>query len=166
MEEQRAAFSKLLGLDYLVPQEIFELALNDEAYARNLILASEETDKKYLVFWLQNPPKITPSTINSLDLMSQASKALIKWAQTGFTRVDKGTLEKRENACLACPHLTEPQHILQKWNTSQAQGQIGKRVSDKVCGLCNCNLDKKLPIITSFCPSPHPENQQMSRWEE
>ena len=166
MEEQRKAFSKLLGLNELVPYEVFKVALINEDYARNLVLASEEDDKQYLEFWINNPPEINVKQYSNINLITNASKALIKWAQSGFTRVDSDVLARRENACMNCPHLELPKTLLQKWNTSKVENKLGKQVSNKICGLCGCNLDKKLPIITSFCPSSHPEKKDISRWEE
>jgi hypothetical protein len=73
--------------------------------------------------------------------------ALLKWAQTGFSVVDDETLERRENACLACPHLSEPQKLVQKIIPSKEINQkIGQRTGKKVCNLCGCNVSKKIRI--------------------
>jgi len=163
--------SQILGLSEPVSPEVLQAATEDETYAHNLLVCRKEP--AFLNYLLANPPKLRsspellPQDKTNLELISKASQTLLKWAQTGFSVVDDETLERRENACLACPHLSEPQKLVQKIIPSKEINQkIGQRTGKKVCNLCGCNVSKKIRIPSESCPDKHPTQAAMTRWGE
>ncbi|MES2134277.1 MAG: hypothetical protein V4506_18165 [Bacteroidota bacterium] len=166
LQEQCKQFGEILGLKEPVSEHVLKVALQNESYSRNLLVSRESPD--ILSFLLQNPPKTESSETkySNLELASRATKALLKWSKTGFSTVSLEVLERRENACLSCEHITKPETTLQKLVTSKAKEQIGKRVADCVCKLCGCSLSKKIRLPSEACPAMDPHNSQLNRWGE
>jgi hypothetical protein len=171
VQQKCLEFAEILGLNEPVSSEVLQAATEDETYAHNLLVCRKEP--AFLNYLLANPPKLRsspellPQDKTNLELISKASHTLLKWAQTGFSVVDDETLERRENACLACPHLSEPQKLVQKIIPSKEINQkIGQRTGKKVCNLCGCNVSKKIRIPSESCPDKHPTQAAMTRWGE
>ena len=171
LQDKCREFSEILGLNEPVSPEVLQAATEDETYAHNLLVCRKEP--AFLNYLLANPPKLRsspellPQDKTNLELISKASQTLLKWAQTGFSVVDDETLERRENACLACPHLSEPQKLVQKIIPSKEINQkIGQRTGKKVCNLCGCNVSKKIRLPSESCPDKHPTQAAMTRWRE
>jgi hypothetical protein len=87
---------------------------------------------------------------------------MAKWARVGFTVTSEEVMQRRLAACQACPELRMPpgeQTLLYKL--------IGTPAIEKtVCGLCGCNVFKKVRLTTESCPSLHPTKPGYSRWDE
>jgi hypothetical protein len=82
--------------------------------------------------------------------------------------VDEATLQRRESACLACPHLSAPRRLVQKLAGlgSAAADRTGARTGDRVCSECGCNVGKKMKLPTEACPVAHPTLPGLNRWGE
>jgi hypothetical protein len=168
LEERLAAFGDILHIGEPVSMQVLFGALEDPDYARNLLLSRRSPS--HLRYLLSHPPAVEisdqhrPMPSNG-ELVSRATTALFNWAKTGFSTVDTATLERRENACLACEHLSGATRILQKILPSgKTSGQIGQRIGDKVCDLCRCSLKRKMRLISEACPSRDPARQEFTRW--
>ncbi|NEP52731.1 MAG: hypothetical protein F6K65_29580 [Moorea sp. SIO3C2] len=160
-----------LGLEEPVPMNVLLRAMEDPIYANDLIicrnapgflipLLKDPRNKAYEI-----PQQIEPKT--NLELAQKAVKTLIGWGKAGFSVVDDETLARRENACLACPNLSEPQKLVQKLIPSKDVTQkLGERTGNKVCQLCGCNVGKKIRIPSESCPEQHPTAAAMTRWGE
>ena len=170
IKEKCLEMSQILGLSEPVSPEVLQAATEDDTYAHNLLVCRKEP--AFLNYLLANPPKtinpnLVPKGQSNLELVSKASQALFRWAKTGFSVVDDETLEKRENACLVCPNLSEPQKLVQKLISSNGVNQkIGQRTGNKICNLCGCNISKKIRLPSEACPGSHPVQAGMTRWEE
>lgn len=177
VQQKCLEFAEILGLNDPVPLHVLQAATEDNTYAHNLLVCRKEP--AFLNYLLANPPKTRslyvsstsleaiPQEKTNLELISKASLALLKWGKTGFSVVDDETLERRENACLACPNLSEPQKLVQKIIPSkEINHKVGQRTGKKVCQLCGCNVSKKIRFSSESCPDKHPTEVGMNRWEE
>ena len=172
LEEKCAEFGKVLGLDGSVSVEVLLAATEDQTYAHNLLATRKQP--AFLNHLLANPPQMVSPVIESepapqehsnMALIGKATQALIKWSGTGFAAVDQIVLETRENACLACPNLIDPQKILQRLTISnKASDVVGQRIGNKICNLCGCNASRKIRVPTESCPGTHPTQPGLTRW--
>ena len=169
-EDQCKKFGELLELGKPVNPKVLFSAIHDEDYARNLV--ANKRRPFYLKKLLENPPDVESEHKpehhhTNRELILSAASALIKWGKSGFMKVDAEVLEKRENACLSCPHIVDPDKILQKLVPSKhASNQIGERTGNHVCDLCGCHIGKKIKLVTESCPDKHPVNKGLTRWNE
>jgi hypothetical protein len=165
-------FSKLLGKEKPVDASILLHAINEPGYGVNLISSknSPETLQKLLDDPINKLYEVTieqTKSISNIDLIKKAGMAFIQWRKIGFSIVSIEILEKRENACLQCPHISEPFKTLQKIIPSKiTTGNIGERTGKKVCGVCGCNLQNKIRWKSETCPQKHPEKENRTRWDE
>jgi hypothetical protein len=165
-------FGGLLGQEEPVDTSVLLRALDEIGYGINLITSKNTPESLHKL--LQDPAnkqyeKTTEQTktLSNIELIKKAGEAFILWSRIGFLVVSNDILEKRENACLRCPHLSEPNKTLQKIIPSKKiTGNIGERTGKKVCGVCGCNLGNKLRLSSSSCPQKHPENENLTRWGE
>lgn len=149
-------FAEILGLDKPIPERVLKTALQNESYSRNLLLSRESPDM--LNFLIRNPPQKTSGEKEpyNFELIGKAAAALLKWGKTGFSMVKPDVLIRRENACITCPNLREPQSLLQKIvPASDIQERTGYRTGKKVCSLCGCNVAKNAPAFESL---PRPQS--------
>jgi len=160
-----------LGLEKPVPINVLLRAIDDPLYASDLIICRNAPG--FLIPLLKDPknqayaPSQEIESKSNWELTQKAVKTLVNWGKAGFSVVDDETLERRENACLACPHLSEPQKLVQKIIPSKEINQkIGQRTGKKVCNLCGCNVSKKIRIPSESCPDKHPTQAAMTRWGE
>lgn len=171
LQQQCLEFGKKLGLDGPVSEEVLRTALQNEKYAYDLVVAAENYDPRILQFRLDHPPQPdsdkAPAVHHSnLELAARAAKALIRWSATGFARVDDETLERRRQACLACPHLRDPEYWTQNLITVKPRQDLPWDVAGKVCNLCGCVLSKKIHLPSETCPGEDPASPGRSRWGE
>lgn len=164
LQEQRAEFAELLGLEEPVEEKVLLAALENQTYAHNLLTTRDTPE--FLDRLLKKPPIVHKPAKSNTDLIKSATTALINWKKAGFSVVDQGTLERRENACLSCEHLKKPDKMLQKLVTSSAKEEIGKRAADCVCNLCGCSISKKIKLPSESCPAVSKNNPKLNRWEE
>jgi hypothetical protein len=171
LPEMQARLSEVLGLERPVPMAVLLRAIEDPGFANDLItcrgapgfLAALFDDRRTLAY----APAADDKPASSLALASKAATALIRWGKAGFSTVDERTLGAREAACLACPHLGEPQAMLQKLvPTSPVSERIGSRLGRKVCTLCGCVASRKIRLPSETCPGAHPIHPGLTRWGE
>lgn len=172
LKEKCAAFACLLGLSEPVSEKVMVGAVDDPSYARNLL--ANRNSPGVLNDLLANPPsrmyerlQKNNSGFSNSVLIAKAGKALLKWGASGFQTVSAFQLEIRENACVACPNLQEPESVLQKITASSRTGTaVGFRTGNKVCGICGCVVKNKMRLTTDTCPQEDPNAPGFNRWGE
>lgn len=174
LEEKCREFGEVLGLNQPVSEQVLIAAIQNETYSHNLLMS--RTSQGMLEYLIQNPPKnrkempsesIIESKKSNAELLLKATNSLLKWGKTGFSTVSKEVLKTREDACLACPNLSGAKSSLQKLIPGQNQSDlIGKRAANKFCGLCGCNIGKKIKLTSESCPGKHPTKEGYTRWNE
>jgi hypothetical protein len=167
LSQQCRQFADILGLDGPVTEKVLMTALENETYARNLLISKESP--QLLKRLLDNPPKPRSSNqeFSSINLIGKAAGALLRWGSTGFTKAGPTMIERRETACLACPHLAEPQGVLQNIVPSAGLKEAaGYRTGKKVCGLCGCNVSNKIRLVSEHCPDIDADDNGLTRWGE
>lgn len=172
LDIKRHEFANMLGLSEPVSLRVLVASLEDETYVRNLLVA--RNNPEFLTYLLENPPVSTFPTPGStstshsnLELMTKLGKALFSWAKTGFTIADAEVVKRREDACLSCPHLRDPESKLQEIAAFRAQSEkIGYRTGKQICELCGCVISNKIRLTSEMCPEKHPTLTGFSRWTE
>ena len=144
-DDQRDAFGRILGLDGPVPESVLIAAVENEDYARNLLLCRR--DPELLSDLLARPPR-RPRRFGAVEVAARGSRALARWAATGFTTVDDATYHRRMSACVQCPELS---------------GQGSDR---PVCSLCGCRVVWKARMTSESCPAASPDDPSLTRWGE
>ena len=100
---------------------------------------------------------------SGFDLARTATRALARWAKSGFVRADPQAYERRLAACLRCDQLAEPpRSVLAKIAAPGA----GDRADGKVCGACGCFVTRKAGLASESCPLPDLADPARSRWGE
>lgn len=161
---------KFLGLEKAVPVNVLMRAINDPPFANDLITC--RNTPAFLGALFDDPITMSyevcaSESKSNRDLIGKATTAFIKWGKAGFSTVDMETLERREDACLRCPHLTDPERTLQKLMFGKKRSEkVGSRTGKKVCELCGCAVSKKMRLPTESCPSQDPILVGMTRWHE
>jgi len=169
-EEQCKKFGELLRLGKPVTSEVLISALHNENYARDLV--ANKRAPLIVKKLLSNPPEVKSlhkpgHHFSNRELITNAAKAMIRWSKAGFTKVDMETLERRENACLSCPNLVDPEKLIQKIIAiPTVSNKIGERTGSHVCDLCGCHIKKKIKVISEDCPDKHPNREGFTRWDE
>lgn len=163
MADKCREMGELLGLSEPVSEAVLLGALNDSAYAHNLLVTRK--NPAFLQHLLKNPPKIEndpqqADEKSSLELVKKATEAMWKWAKTGFSTVEQAVLDKRYNTCLQCPNLKEPPKKMVYKVVSANQSD------DKICDLCGCVVANKVRLPSEACPDRHPTLPGVNRWEE
>ena len=157
--------SSFLGLEEPIPENAMRRAIQDEDFANNLITCRNAPD--FLRTLLDDPGNARyENRLTNADLLKKAAEAFLRWGKAGFSVVGDDVLEKRENACLSCEHLSKPEKMLQKLVTSGPGERIGKRAADCVCRLCGCSISKKIRLPSESCPALHPGDSRLNRWGE
>lgn len=144
MVRRREELAEILGVAGPVPEKVLAAAVEDEAYARNLLLCRRDPD--LLQHLLDNPPRRKPR-FSRTELATRAAGALARWAKTGFTFVEDDVRRRRLAACEACPDLIRGDNAL-------------------ACGLCGCRVEWKTRLSSESCPAPHDEFPNLTRWRE
>jgi hypothetical protein len=144
-DDQRDALGRILGLDGPVPESVLIAAVENEDYARNLLLCRREPE--LLRDLIARPPH-ERRRFGAVELAARGSRALARWAATGFTTVDDATYQRRMSACVQCPELS---------------GQGSDR---PVCSLCGCRVVWKARMTSESCPAASPDDPSLTRWGE
>lgn len=161
--EKCRTFGYILGLDNPVPENVLAAAIENPDYAKRLLM---QRGSPHLYDLLNNPPE-KRAKISPASLISKAGKAILQWGLSGFPTVSKEVLKKREDACLACPHLIESTLVLQKITaSSKITSDIGHRTGNKSCNLCGCVIRNKIRLETETCPLEDAGNLGMNLWGE
>lgn len=145
LADQREQLAEILGLEQAVSEQVLVAALQDEDYARNLLICRRHPGM--LEQLLSRPPR-RPRPAHATELAARGATALARWAATGFTTVDETTFADRLSACDACPNLTR------------------RESPNPVCGLCGCRVRWKARLSSESCPAPSPGNPTHTRWGE
>lgn len=182
--EQRAELGRLLGLAGPVPDAVLRRALAEQVFVYHLFASAGRPEM--LERFFQAPatlayaePTTSPAASpaeqasaptagqagqadqGNLDLARTATKALAKWATSGFRRADPQVYERRLAACLGCDQLAEPpRSVLAKIAAPGA----GDRADGMVCGACGCFVTRKAGLATESCPLPDPADPARTRW--
>lgn len=169
--EMRERLGEVLGLDRPVPMPVLLRALDDPGFAGDLITCRRSPAFLTALFDDRRTRAYAPAAeaadVSPLKLAGKAATAFARWGKAGFSAVEPDVLERRETACLACPHLGEPQSMLQKLVPTVAKtDRVGSRLGGKVCTLCGCVASKKIRLPTEACPGEHPLRAGLNRWEE
>jgi hypothetical protein len=143
-DDQRDALGRILGLDGPVPESVLIAAVEHEDYARNLLLCRREPELLHDL--IARPPH--KRRLGPVELAARGSRALARWAATGFTTVDDATYQRRMSACVQCPELS---------------GQGSDR---PVCSLCGCQVVWKARMTSENCPAASPDDPSLTRWGE
>lgn len=160
----------LLGLNNPVSEDVLLASLDDPTYAQNLLIS--RGSESFMRHLLNNPPKKIVAELQSqqysnAELISRAGKSLLKWGLSGFTMVPFEQLHKREDACLKCSNLLEPQKMLQKITASSVPtDEIGHRTGNKICLACGCVIKNKIRLATDTCPVEAAGTPGINRWGE
>ncbi|MEM6273466.1 MAG: hypothetical protein AAF998_28940 [Bacteroidota bacterium] len=169
--EQCAALGEMIGLEAPVAEEVLRLALRSKRFAQQL-LASRQAPvwRDYLLKNLpsvDDDPEVEALPLDNLNLIARGSKALLRWAHSGFLPATEEMISRREKACLQCFHLRPPEKTLQKIvSTAKFVDEPGERTGNLVCNLCGCGVRNKLRLPTESCPAPHPKSEGYTRWGE
>jgi hypothetical protein len=185
MAELRQRLGEFLGLPGPAPEEVVRRALDDPSFETDLITArgvpgflralfDQPATRGYAVLDAgptvpdpAAPSPAMPSPAGSAALIARAVGAVLRWGKAGFATVPIEDLRRREDACLACPHLSEPRAAVQKLVPAGPAGdRTGARTGRKVCGLCGCVVARKIRLVTESCPAEHPRRAGLSRWGE
>lgn len=169
LQELSTHFGTLLGIGEAVPENALRAAVDNPVYARHLMGSRGSTEVVRQL--LRNPPP--PSAEAPADggapeaeahsagaLAGRAVAALGRWAAAGFRKVDEPMLQRRLDACAACPHLSAP--------PQGALYQLAALGADdpRVCGACGCVAARKARFPGEACPAPHPTLSGLNRWGE
>jgi hypothetical protein len=148
----------VLGVDREVPEAALLAAVEDPAYADNLLTCRR--DPELLDYLLANPPT-RRGGVSAVDLIARGARAIALWAKAGFTVVDDATLRRRLDACASCPELRRPPTNSLLYRAAGADFDV-----NSVCGKCGCVVKTKARLPTEACPAPHPELAGRNRWNE
>ena len=166
-------FGSWLGVEKPVPEPVLLRALDDSAFAGDLIACRDAPAFLEALFtdprnqrYAPPPAAAAAGPAGNVALVGRAAQAFLRWGKAGFTTVDAATLERRENACLGCPHLSAPQTLVQKLAGGEEGEALGKRTGKRVCVLCGCNVGKKIRLSSESCPDRHPVLHGLTRWAE
>jgi hypothetical protein len=168
LEQRLVAFGEILEVDRPVSKQVLFGALQDPTYARNLLVSRRSP--QHIEYLLSHPPVVEMPEEDAQmpsngELLQHAASGLMKWARTGFSVVEEATLQKREDACLACPKLVMPTRFLQKMLPARKEStEIGRRTGDRVCDICGCSISRKIRLTSEVCPGQDPDNPGVSRW--
>jgi len=92
-------------------------------------------------------------TPSNLELMGRASRAVARWAASGFSRLSDEDYRKRLSECSTCEHLAHaPNRVLYQVVNPSPQN------AKTICGLCGCDVRRKARLATEHCPD--------GRWSE
>ncbi|MGX1787138.1 hypothetical protein ACWIGM_10390 [Bosea sp. NPDC055332] len=155
----------LLGLDEAVPVEVLTRAHADDRYATYLLRSRGHPELLTMLFGKaaesQPTSQAAPQVeLSNSELLRKAGSAALKWAASGFKRIEPDVLERRNAACHACPYLkAAPDRILYKVTLSAQSDQ-------RVCGACGCTASRKASLPDESCPMEHPEHPGFTRWHE
>jgi hypothetical protein len=175
LDEMRARFGRALGWAEPVPVGAFMRALQDESYCSYLIasrdapgflrpLLEDPANERYAPSAAQAQ---APGSQSNVALAGRAAKALARWGRAGFSTADEETVARREAACLACPHLSEPRAALQRMLPGRPAGaEPGRRTGEKVCSMCGCQVARKMRLPSESCPQEDPLRPGYTRWGE
>lgn len=150
-----ARLGEILGTSEPVSEQVLAAAMQDQAYARNLLVTRDAPELREHL--LANPPAVRDDA-STVVLTGRVTKALVRWARTGFSTVEEQVYRERRAACAACPHQIEAKRH-PTLHRMMADGE-----SPKVCGRCGCSLTRKARMSSERCPDEDPRRPGFNRW--
>lgn len=167
MEEGRAELGATLGLDGPVSQQVFDRAMRDWTYARNLV--SARTAPAFLNHLLDIPPYRDSDSGGAteygpaVELLAKAARSLWVWSRAGLEAVSEETYRARLSGCASCPHhKPRPDRVIY----GVAAQLDGHAASGSICSLCGCFTASKARRVTESCPDADPVRPALTRWGE
>lgn len=155
VEQACTRLGEILGTSEPVSEQVFAAAMQDQSYARNLLVTRDAPHLREHL--LANPPAVRDDA-SAIVLTGRAAKALVRWAGTGFSAVEEQLYRQRLDACAACPHQIEAK----RHPTLYRMMSDGER--PKVCGRCGCSLVRKARMTSERCPDEDPRRPGFNRW--
>lgn len=158
IEDGCRQLADILGLEAPVTSAVLIAAVQSEEYARNLLICRRTP--AFLDTLLANPVGVpiqgeAPAQ-GTLELMKQASTALVSWSAVGFSVVESEVFEQRLGACVACPNLRP---------LDGAASALHKLMKTRAsCALCGCDVEKKARMSSEHCPGEDPQHAGHNRW--
>jgi hypothetical protein len=168
VDEGCAELGRFLGLPGPASKDIFASALEDDTYARNLIISRRSP--AFLKMLLEHPPRRFSEPApggsvkgpSNLALLSKASRSLWAWARSGLETVSEETYRLRLASCDACPHFAAAPDRAVYRMTAKANGNDARTI----CSLCGCVTATKARMATESCPGDDPNKPGFTRWGE
>ncbi|HMJ33147.1 MAG TPA: hypothetical protein VK501_04445 [Baekduia sp.] len=182
VEDLRARLGVALELDAPAPEEVFRRAVDDPAFAEDLLTCRGARGFLQALFEApatrayarvaegagdggETAAGASPEAGNR-ELVARAADAFVRWGRAGFSTVEEAVLARREAACLACPHLREPTATVQRLVPGREADRLGARTGRRVCDLCGCTTSRKIRLPTESCPGRDPADASLTRWGE
>ncbi|HTD21424.1 MAG TPA: hypothetical protein VK738_02150 [Terriglobales bacterium] len=160
LSQQCEELGRILGLDGPVRKEVLKAAIEDSAYANNLLVC--RGNQEFLKVLLSKPQARQPSENSGMELIRKGAEALLRWGCTGFSVVSDEIFRERLSACVECPHLSSPRE-----GNRLLYMIAGAASKDRaVCSRCGCVVARKARLTSESCPEPHPSVPGLSRWNE
>ena len=164
-QRRRETLSRLLGLDEIVPAGVLVNLAIDPNHGVHLWIARADPDfSDKLCELAQLPDRVRD---DEAALLVGVDEALEDIESVIDLTVDGATLERREQACLACPALRgSPRQLKVLFASLDEPAPPGSRLRDLTCGMCDCQLGRKLRWRGQKCPQPRSDDPRISRWGE
>ncbi|MEJ5105248.1 hypothetical protein [Chryseobacterium sp. MYb328] len=168
ISEACVRFSEILGSSKPVPDGVLYAALEDEDYARNLLLARRSPELMNMLFAQRtqySPKTVVPqeekqSGYTNLQLLEKLGKSMWKWGLVGFSTVTEEVYNKRLAACASCDQLEEaPDRLVYKIS-------LKKNEDKRTCKTCGCVVARKARLTNDTCPREDTGNPGFNRWGE
>src|SRR5436305_1405693 len=109
--------SELLGTEEPLSDAVLTAISEDALYEHHLLVSRGFPE--FQAHLLRNPPRLKPRQgpaakdgLSFLELATNLSKAMLRWAKAGFSLVSEDAYQRRLAACYCCPHLRCPQEEL------------------------------------------------------
>jgi hypothetical protein len=155
----------VLGLSGPVPEDVFIGAMEDSAYARNLLIS--RSAPAFLKVLLDRPPQrapdLEPGPKSNGELLAKAARSLWTWARSGMENVSDEAYRRRLDRCAVCPH-----HAVAPKRAVYALGAAFSSDTQPrmICTLCGCITANKARLATESCPGEDPGRPGLTRWGE
>jgi hypothetical protein len=180
IDDLRARLGVALELDGPAPTEVFRRAVDDPAFAEDLLTCRGAPGFLQALFEApatrayacvaedagDGGAEAPSSEAGNRELVARAADAFVRWGRAGFSTVDDTVLARREAACLACPHLREPTAAVQRLAPGRETDRLGARLGRRVCDLCGCTTSRKIRLPSESCPGRDPADASLTRWGE
>lgn len=159
-------FGEILGLSKPVPDSVLYAALDDDDYARNLLLSRRSSELMNMLMAQQAnyipkaQQKAKQSGYSNLELIEKLGKSMWKWGLVGFSTVTEDIYDKRLAACRSCDQLEEaPDQLVYNFS-------LKKNEDKRTCKSCGCVVARKARLTTDTCPLEDTGNPGFNRWGE
>jgi len=161
--DMRATLGRYLGLDGPVSSQTLARARSDDRFAGYLIRSRNHPDLLARLIDAQEdrgevPEEVAPKSNRAL--LKQAGGATLRWAMSGFKKVDRATIDRRLAICGSCIHLEDAPDMAIYKVVLTAESK------PRICQACGCFVSIKAAMATENCPIMDPERPGFSLWGE